>query len=277
MVRLEDLGVEFEVVSDGHLDDPLHAVRGPRADRAGRVLGPVVDDQLGTGLPGQVGLLVGAHRGRHVGSSPAGELDRSVPDRSRTARDEHPRTLDRARGKQAAVRRQRRNPEARAQVQQPLVGQRHRLFAWQRDPLRGCSLCSPPLREIEPHPLADPRRRHALADRDDLAGAVVARHDLRVTGIEGASASRPHVRGVDATDAQPHEDLPGGGLRPRQLHQPELAERRPRGVVLRCQHPIVAAHPREPSRHARRDSPRPARPRDPAFCDLWGQRPTRHG
>ena len=91
--------------------------------------------------------------------------------------------------------------------------------------------------------LADSRCRHALADRDDLAGAVMAGHDLRVSGIEGASASRPHVGGVDAADAQPHEDLTGSGLRPRQLDQPELAERRPRGVVLRCQHPLVAAHP----------------------------------
>ena len=243
LMGLEDLGVELEVVRDGHLDDPLHAVGGPRADRGGRVLGSVVDDQLGARLAGQAGLLVGAHGGRHPGSAPAGELDRSVTDRPRPARDKYPRTLDRAHGKQTPVRSQRRNPKARTEVQQPLVGQRHRLFTGQGDPLGGRPLSPPPLREIEPHVLADSRRRHALADRDDLAGAVMTGHDLRVPGIEGASGARPHVRRVDSAHAEPHQDLPGAGLRPRQLHQPQLAELRPGGVVLRCQHPLVAAHP----------------------------------
>ena len=41
-------------------------------------------------------------------------LDRGMPDSSGPTRDEHPRPLDRAVGEQAAVRGQRRDPEARA-------------------------------------------------------------------------------------------------------------------------------------------------------------------
>jgi hypothetical protein len=96
------------------------------ADGSSHILGPVVDDVVGTRPARQLGLGRAAHRGDHLGPGPAGQLDGRVPHGPRPAGDQNGPPGQRA-GVQplrtalghgeAAVRGQRRDPEARPEVE----------------------------------------------------------------------------------------------------------------------------------------------------------------
>ena len=89
--------------------------------------------------------------------------------------------------RQAAMRRQRRDPEAGADVERHVVGQPDRLALRQDDvllsrPVRALPGCLP-----EPHALADARLGYSLADGVDRPRSVLIRHDLGERDLPGAA------------------------------------------------------------------------------------------
>ena len=146
----------------------------------GDVLLSVVHDVVGAGARREVGLLRAAHGGDHGGPGPPGELDGGIPHRTGSAGDQHGPPLQRAGSepgravlgdRQAPVRGQERDAEARAEVVRRDVGQQHHMLGRAR-PRSSCAVppagrrCAasqtqtrrPPSRLLQ-HP-APPRRRH---------------------------------------------------------------------------------------------------------------------
>jgi hypothetical protein len=80
-----------------------------------------------------------------------------MPDRAGAALDEDLLSADVAVGEQAAMRGHGRNAKARAELERRALRQRHRLFGWQRDPLRRGPLRALPLAVVQPNALATRR------------------------------------------------------------------------------------------------------------------------
>ena len=72
------------------------------------------------------------------------------------------------------MRRHGRDPETGADLEASPIRQRRRAPRIERDKFRGRAESTAVLRLVDPHPFTDPRRRYALADRLDDAGAVAA-------------------------------------------------------------------------------------------------------
>jgi len=97
------------------LDDPVHG-RRECAQLVTGVSVPVVHDQVGAGLPGQLGLVRAADCRCDPGAEELRQLDGEVPDRAGSASDQDGLAAHGAVGDEAAVRCHRRHAQAGAKL-----------------------------------------------------------------------------------------------------------------------------------------------------------------
>jgi hypothetical protein len=177
------------------------------------VLAFVVDHVVGAGLARELGLGGRAHGGDHARAALLGELDRVMPDRAGTRRDQHRAAVFGAGELDRLIACIGGNAEARARVHRCFRRQRHRLLGRERYVFGGGAEGAPPLSVPDPDLLAHARRWYAVAHRIDLAGAVGVRNDSREGDLAGDAGAALHVRGVDAGGRQPHPHLTRAGAR----------------------------------------------------------------
>ena len=140
-----------------------------------------------------------------------------MPDSAGAAGDKHGPAVEGADGEaigpavglgQGTVRREGGDAQAGTDVERRPVRQGHRLAGRQYERLLRRAITPPPRRLPDPHPLADARRVHTVADGVDDSGTVLVRHPLveRAGGLGAAEAGLPIGR-VDARDVDPHAYL----------------------------------------------------------------------
>ena len=132
-------------------------------------------------------LLGRAHGGDHPGAGPRGELDRGVTDRSRAACDQHGLSSERVRtqlsraidpDREASVRGEGGDADARAQIEGRSLGQGNRLRRRQRHQLLGAAVRPVPCGLPEPDPLPHPAGIDLLPRRHHRPRSVHVRDDL---------------------------------------------------------------------------------------------------
>ena len=249
VARREDGEVQLQVRAERDLDDP---VDGPeRFDFIGGGRLPVVHDQVGAGAPGQVGLLLAAHRRHDPGAEEFGQLDRVVTHRPCAAGHQDRLAIDGPVGEQAAVRGHRGHAQARAELERGVVRQRHRPIGRDDGPFRRRSPATPGRCQPGPYPLANPALVHSLADRVDHACAVVVRDLEAVDRTRRGSAARLPVGRVDTGEGDLDPDLAGTRLRAVDVLHPQHLSARAEVIVERSSHgfPVWPCHSHGPGSH----------------------------
>ena len=112
------------------------------------------------------------------------------------------------------MRRERRDPEARAEVERRALGQRHRVRRGEGHELLRGAVGPAPGDLPQPHPLTHAIRIHARAHRHHRAGAVLVRDHLgeRRRLARARTPARLPVGGVHARNRHAHEHLALTGL-----------------------------------------------------------------
>ncbi len=177
---------------------------------------------ISAGLARHPRLLLRRNRGDHHGATGFRHLNGVLADRPGAAGDEQRRSRFGVRELDRLERRHRRDAEASPFLEAHMGGQRHRLRHRQYDELRGRAEGALKLAVPDPYPLAHARRRHARANRFNLARAVAVRNHAREDKL--AQAPALHVRRIDAGGAQrAHAPRPGRAsasrCRPRAAHR----------------------------------------------------------
>ncbi len=179
---------------------------------------------------GQVTFLRAAHRGDDSRVGPPGELDRRVPNSTRATGHQNGPALQGARSethrtvlghRQAPVRSQERDAQARAHVVRRHVREEHHVPGRHDGVLLGRAAGRTLVRRLpDPHPEALQRRLDALTDRVDHAGPVLI-GDLRRINRRTrlATSTRLPIGRVDAGAMDPDPHLSRSGLRHRPVDE----------------------------------------------------------
>jgi hypothetical protein len=120
------------------------------------------------------------------------------------------------------VRGQRRDAEARADVERDAVRQAHGLALRQAHVFLRRPVRPQPGRLPQPDPLSDTRRIDPIADGIDASGAILIRHDLRKRELPiAAAAARLPIGGVHSRDLHGNANLTRSRLWNRPLDHTE--------------------------------------------------------
>ena len=213
-----------EVGGERDLHDAIHAVSFGDAEHPFlHVLALAIDELRDACFAHEPRLIMRADGRDDTRTAEPRQLRRVVADCTGRALHEHGLSRDRSVREQAMVRGDGGNSQAGALCERDVLRQRNGLLlgndrVLRRRPPRALPLCL-----VDPHALADPRRRHSLADAIDDAGAVLVRNDPRERERGAARSTAPrfdvgrvHARRVDA-DAY----FAGTGLRLSELPRPQ--------------------------------------------------------
>ena len=224
----EHHGVEGGIDRRGDLDDHVDARGRPLPDRRRDVLGPVVDDVLGSRRARQEGLLGTAHGGGDATPRPSRELDCGVAHRTRASGDQDTAAGQRPRhqrgrtgfgDRQTAMGGQPGHSERRAQLEGGCRRQRHDVAGRHHHLLLRGTVGPPVLRLPDPDALSDPEPGDALADAVDHARAILVWHDLVKGTSHREAAARFPVCRVDTGDVHRHPNLSWARRRHRAVDQ----------------------------------------------------------
>ncbi len=193
----------FSIGSPDRVEHHPRGVAGELADTGLQVLPVVIDRRLRAALPAQLELLRTRRGGQHPGLHGHRQIDCRQAHASRGAEDDHPiARFDSGDRSQRVIGRAVGDAERRRGHEVDVVG-----YLGDHRRVQQCLLGERPDECGGRNPLAR-AERHALTDRDDLAGELAARGE-RHRGLDLILAlDHQHVGEVDRRRVHPHHQLP---------------------------------------------------------------------